>query len=200
MSFIEDRLLDCVSYGTQGGPTWVTRRIGLKSGIIRRNAQRSRPLYRFEVVYSALRPSDHEAVVDAFNACRGGVYAFRLKDWSDFEADDELIGAAAGGQQTVQLSKLYEFGNQNVSRPIRKPVDGTVTLTANGSPLAADAVDYTTGEVTFTATGGHIIRWSGEFDVPVMFDTDELLFDATNRIADGLVLTANVPLLEDISA
>jgi uncharacterized protein (TIGR02217 family) len=197
MSFIETRLLDCVAYGTEGGPTWVTRRVGLKSGIIRRNAQRSRPMYRFVVLYQNLQPQDHESVIEAFNVCRAGVYGFRLKDWSDFTATDQLIGVATGSEQTVQLAKLYEFGNQNVSRPIRKLV--SASLTANGSPLSA-TIDLNTGMATFTGTAAHIIRWSGVFDVPVMFEQDELLFSANNRTSQGLALTADVSLIEDLDA
>lgn len=199
MAFIESRLLDCVAYGTQGGPTWVTRRIGLRSGIVRRNAQRSRPQYRFVVLYQNLSTADHANVIEAFNACRAGVYGFRIKDWSDFTATNEVIGTATGAEQIVQLAKLYEFGTQNVSRPIRKPVTGTVTLTDGGTPLAA-TIDYTTGMATFTATLGNVVRWSGQFDVPVMFEQDELLFTASNRSQDGLRLTADISLIEDLSA
>lgn len=197
MSFIETRLLDCVAYGTEGGPSWVTRRVSLKSGIIRRNAQRSRPTYRFTVLYQNLKPVDHRSVIAAFNACRAGVYGFRLKDWSDFQATDELIGLGTGSPQMVQLAKLYEFGAQNASRPIRKLV--SASLTHNGSPLTA-SIDLNTGIATFTATAGHTIRWSGEFDVPVMFEQDELPFTASNRTASGLSLTADIGLIEDLDA
>lgn len=197
MSFIEQRLLDCVAYGTEGGPTWVTRKVGLKSGIVRRNAQRSRPMYRYIVLYQNLKPEDHGQVIDAFNACRGGVFGFRLKDWADFEATNELVTVGTGVQQSVQLSKLYQFGTENISRPIRKLV--SATLTADGSPLAA-TIDMNTGIATFTAGNGDIVRWSGTFDVPVMFEQDELLFAANNRTANGLALTADVSLIEDLSA
>lgn len=200
MSFIESRLLDCVAYGTQGGPTFKTRRVPLKSGIVRRNADRSRPLYRYIVLYQNLDADGHRAVIDAFNACMAGVHGFRLKDWSDYVATNELIGLGTGGAQTVQLAKLYEFGNQNISRPIRKLV--SASLTANGSPLAS-TIDLNTGMATFTGPSGHTIRWSGEFDVPVMFEQDELMWDFANRKetgADGLILTADVSLIEDLSA
>lgn len=198
MAFIETRLLDCVAYGTQGGPTWSTRRVGLRSGIVRRNAQRSRPLYRFVVLYQNLKEVDHQNVINAFNACRAGVFAFRLKDFSDYRAVDQLVAVGTGAPQTVQLAKLYEFGAQNLSRPIRKPV--TAALTDDGSPLAS-SVDLTTGMATFTASLGGIVRWSGEFDVPVTFEQDELLFDAVNRsTVGGLLLTADVGLEEDLSA
>jgi uncharacterized protein (TIGR02217 family) len=198
MAFIESRLLDCVAYGTAGGPTWVTRKVALRSGIVRRNPRRSRPLYRFNIIYRNLLPDHHSEVIAAFNACFGGAHSFRLRDWSDYQVSNELIGVATGSAQTVQLAKLYEFGNQNVSRPIRKPVSGTVVLTANSAPLAA-TIDYTTGEATFTATAAQVVRWSGQFDVPVMFEDDEMLFSGDARGESGLFLTSDVALLEDIS-
>lgn len=199
MSFIESRLLDCVAYGTEGGPTWSTRKVGLKSGVIRRNPNRSRPMYRFSVLYQNLRPEDHAEVIGAFNACLGGVHSFRLKDWSDFQATNETLSVlGTGSPQTVQLTKLYTFGSVSVARPIKKPVLGTVTMTADGSPLAA-TIDYTTGEATFTAGASDILRWTGEFDVPVMFEDDALPFTAANRSAEGLALTADISLMEDFS-
>lgn len=197
MAFIEERLLDCVSYGTSGGPTWRTRRISLNSGVVRRNAMRSRPLYRFSVLYKNLDPLGHKAVYDAFNACMGGLHSFRLKDWHDFEAVDEQFALATGSSQTVQLTKTYSFGAQSLARPIRKPVSGTVTLKHNGTPFSPTSVDYTTGLVTFTTTAGHVVSWSGEFDVPVMFEEDELPFSGEDRGAAGLFLSGDVMLVED---
>jgi uncharacterized protein (TIGR02217 family) len=198
--FIEERLLDCVAYGTAGGPTWLTRRVTLKSGVTRRNPHRTRPLYKFAVIFKNLEPGGHADVIAAFNACMGGVHSFRLKDWSDFEAQDELVTTlGTGAEQTVQLSKAYTFGPLGVTRPIRKPVAGTVTLTANNAPIDAE-VDYTTGMVTYTAPESAVVRWSGEFDVPVMFSDDELPFSFDNRNAAGLFLTADVGLEEDFSA
>lgn len=199
MAFIESRLLDCVAYGTQGGPTWLTRKVGLRSGVVRRNAMRSRPLYRFTVMYQNLREEDHESVIEAFNACFGGVHSFRLKDWSDYRAvDQEMSALGTGAEQTLQLRKLYTFGTQTVARPIRKPVTGTVTLTADGSPISA-TIDYTTGMATYTAPMGSVVRWSGQFDVPVMFDDDELSFSYEARGSTGLLLTSDISLSEDIS-
>lgn len=196
MAFIERRLLDCVAYGTQGGPTWVTRRIRLKSGIIRRNAQRSRPAYRYVVLYQNLNEEDHYSIMEAFNACMGGVHGFRLRDWADYRATNEFVTVGTGVEQTVQLAKLYEFGNQNISRPIKKLV--SASLTANGSPITA-TVNLNTGMATFTATNGHTVRWSGEFDVPVMFEQDEALFEAVTRLSSGLALTSDISLIEDLS-
>lgn len=197
MSFIEQRLLDRVAYGTQGGPTWSTRRVPLRSGVVRRKALRSLPLYRFLVLYGNLQPDGHAQVLAAFNAARGGLHSFRLKDWSDFTATDEVLATGTGASQTVQLVKTYTFGTESIARAIRKPVTATVALTANNVPIA-HTID-SVGVVTFTATNGHTVRWSGEFDVPVMFEQDELLFAANNRGPNGLFLTADVGLVEDIA-
>lgn len=202
MAFIEQRLMDCVSYGTRGGPTWLTRKVQLRSGIVRRNAMRSRPVYRYNVIYKNVLQADHSLIVDAFNACMGGVHGFRLKDPADYQADAvELDTVGTGAPQVLQLRKLYTWGPQTVVRPIKKPVDGTVKLTANLAPISS-VTDPTTGLVTFTAPAGHVVRWSGEFDVPVMFEDDELSFSIEDRSGgeEGYFLTANVGLLEDLSA
>lgn len=207
MSFIEERLLDRVSYGTAGGPTHNTRKVALRSGIIRRNQQWAYPHYRFAVLYRNLNPSHHAEVVAAFNACAGGVHSFRLKDWQDFEADDELLPVTGTGEsQEIQLIKTYQFGSQEAQRLIRKPVEGTVVVTANGTPLVQVgspnelSVDYTTGIVTVVAPEDAILRWSGQFDVPVMFEDDALPFSGDQKGAEGLFLNGDVGLLEDISA
>lgn len=198
--FIEARLLDCVAYASQFGPTWNTRYIGLKSGVARRNAVWSRPHYEAMVLYQNLNPEHHGEVIAAFNACMGRVHSFRLKDWSDFTATEELLPVlGTGAPQQVQLVKNYTFGGQGVARPIRKPVNGTVTLTADGSPLAA-TIDYTTGIASFTASASDVLRWSGQFDVPVMFAQDKLIFSADTRTALGLMLNGDVALVEDIDA
>lgn len=201
MAFVNERLLDCVRYGTQGGPTWLTRKKGLRSGKVRRNPVRSRPLYRYTLVYRNLLPADHMQVINAFNACMGGVFSFRLKDWSDFVAEDVLLDAVGtGAPQSVQLAKLYTFGSRTISRPITKPVDGSVVITGDGTPLVA-TVDDETGIATFTAGLGDILRWSGQFDVPVYFEDDELIFSFDNRNeSEGLFLTSDVTLLEDTDA
>jgi uncharacterized protein (TIGR02217 family) len=197
--FIEERLLDCVTFGTQGGPTFSTRRVPIMSGIVRRNPRRLRPLYKFAVIYKNLEPPEHALVIAAFNTCLGGVHSFRIKDWQDYQAEDELLGIATGAAQTLQLQKTYSFGGQDFVRTIKKPVTGTAIIYANGTPILA-TVDYTTGEVDFTATIGQTITADFEFDVPVYFDVDELPFSGDDKGQNGLFLTADVPLAEDLDA
>jgi uncharacterized protein (TIGR02217 family) len=197
MSFIEQRLLDRLAVGTQGGPTWSTRQVALASGIVRRNAQRSRPLYRYAVLYANLLPEHYLPLLYAFNASRGGAFGFRLRDPVDFEALNEAFATGTGVSQTAQLVKSYAWGPQVVARPIRKPNAGVV-VTANGTPIAA-SVDTTTGLATFTAPVGQTVRWSGTFDVPVRFESDQLI-TSFDRSAQAVILSADVPLVEVLDA
>ena len=201
MSFIETRLLDRLAIGTQGGPTWSTRQVALASGIVRRNAQRSRPLHRYAILYQNMLPEQHKAVLDAFNACRGGVFGFRLRDPSEWQAVNQVIATGTGDMQEAQLAISYTFGAggtmQSLVRPIRKPVAGVV-IRANNVVIGA-TVDTTTGMATFTAPVGQTVTWTGEFDVPVRFESDQLISEF-NRAANGLILSADVPLVEDLSA
>lgn len=197
MAMIEQRLLDRIGLGSTNGPTFRTRRIQVRSGIIFRNAVFSMPLYRFLIQYRSLTQAQHEEVVAAFNACLAGVHSFRIKDYQDYSATAELLSTlGTGASQQIQLTKTYTFGGQSCVRNIRKPVTGTVQMTANGAAVSS-VVDTTTGIVTVTAPLNAVLRWSGEFDVPVMFEEDELPFDGDNKNREGLILTGNVPLIED---
>jgi uncharacterized protein (TIGR02217 family) len=214
--FIDDRLLDFVAYGFRGGPTWATTKVGLVSGHVRRNAERSLPLYRFSAPYDRIKPEHHSKVISAYNACLGPVHSFRYKDRADFELDDVIIGTAVGGvDETMQIIKPYEFGPTPtvVNRVIKKPVDSTkyniangyqtdavalsVTEDDGGGPVPlAHSVDYDTGILTFTSTATYIIRVTCEFDTPVMFDDDRLEFVYQTFKAHS----AEIVLLEDFGA
>lgn len=198
MSFIEQRLLDRLALGTQGGPTWATRQVALANGIVRRNASRSRPLYRYAILYQNLLPADHAAVLAAFNACRGGAFGFRLRDPAENAVVDQAFATGTGASQTVQLAITYTWGTQQIVRPIRKPNAGVV-IRANGVVLSGATVDTTTGLATFTAPAGQTVTWTGSFDVPVRFETDQLIWQF-DRAASSLILSADAPLIEDLSA
>lgn len=194
--FNETRLLDCVAYGSQFGQEFSTRIKTLRNGVERRNVNWSMPLGRYTVVYQALKEADHIAVRGAHMACMGSAIAFRFKDWADYRASGEAIGIGTGAQQTLQLTKGYAFGPVTLQRIIKKPVAGTVTLLADGVAIAA-TVDYTTGQVTLTADADAVITWSGEFDVPVRFESDRLDVDPVARSGGDFLLSADVDLVED---
>lgn len=210
MPFQDERLLEHVSYGFTGGPSYTTTRSRLFSGFERRNAERSRPLYRFRAPYNKIKPQHHAALQAAYIACLGPVYSFRFKDWSDYRLENAVIGSADGtADQELQIVKPYSFGTLTVNRIITKPVDSAVysiangyvadavalSVTANDTPIAF-SLDYDTGILTLTGTEGHVIRVTGEFDVPVYFDEDQLEFDFVNWEAHS----SDIRLVEDFAA
>lgn len=219
MSFINSLLLDRVAYGFTGGPTWMTTKVMLRSGRVRRNAERSVPLHRYTLPYQNLQPEHRADVIEAFNACRGSLHSFRFFDRNDYQLDAVNIGTADGTtDQEIQLIKPYTFGGTTVNRTITKPVDSTVdygrgtnrlgsapafVITAenpSASPVTATPIsftmDYSTGIVTLTSTNGYVIRATGWFDVPVYFEHDELQF-STNELDAH---TTDIDLVEDLGA
>lgn len=193
--FNETRLLDRVAYGSQFGQEFNTRVVSLRSGHERRNANWTLPLGRYSVIYQALEPADHLLVKGAHMACMGSLIAFRFKDWSDFTATNQVIGTGTGSSQELQLAKAYDFGPLSLSRTITKPVSGTVVVSVAGVPTAC-VIDYTTGVVTITATASAEITWTGEFDVPVRFESDRLDCDPIAKRSNDFFLTADVGLVE----
>lgn len=193
--FNETRLLDIVDYGTSFEYAFNTRIKKLRSGNERRNANWAIPMSQFSVLYNVLRAEHHQAVFQAHMASMGSLIPFRFKDWSDYEAEDEALTIGTGSLQSVQLYKTYTFGPLEFVKPIPKPVPGTVVIFQDGSPIAS-TVDYTKGLATFVAASGSLVTWSGEYDKPVRFESDKLALESRSWSEKGLVLSANIDLIE----
>jgi len=194
--FIEERLLDRVTYGFVGGPTWSTTRVPLYSGLEARNAERTRPLYRYNAPYENIRQEHHDAVIGAYNTCLGGLHGFRFKDWADYTITGEILLVSDGSvDETAQLIKTYDFGGSATIRMIVKPVASTVLVYEDGVPMAY-TLDSATGIITFTSTAGKVITATCEFDVPVMFESDELSFSFANYLSHS----TDIGLKEDFTA
>lgn len=194
--FIEERLLYKISFGFEGGATYLTTVVELNSGYTARNAERSLPLHRFKVPFDGLTDENRALVVAAFNACKGRLHSFRFKDKADYSATSEVLGTATGDtDETMQLIKTYSFGTGSTVRNIAKPVAGTVQLYEDGVPLSS-SVDTTTGIVTFTSSVGKEITADFEFDVPVRFEDDALALLLFNKSAHSV----DINLVEDLAA
>ena len=85
--------------------------------------------------------------------------------------------------------KTYGSSFAPYSRPIVKPVGGTVRVAVNGIERNVGSgfnCDPATGLVTFTAAppAGAVITAGFAFDVPVRFDTDRLDINLASFEAD----------------
>jgi uncharacterized protein (TIGR02217 family) len=130
---------------------------------------------------------DYRAVLSLFRAHFGSLYPFRFKDWSDYTATDEVFGAGDGSTTQFQLKKTYDpskillgvTGSLLYVRDITLVV-GAPVIKVNGvtKTVVTDYNISSSGIVTFTSapTGSPapVLTWTGEFDVPVRFDIDQL--------------------------
>lgn len=178
MSFLETRLSEKIAYGFEAVPGYSTRITTLDNGNEYRNANWVKAKRRYRARFDLFTPAMFAEMLAAFHACKGALIGFRFKDFTDYTATAEALGIAPAGSTPVQLVKTYGFGVAATTRTIKKPVAGTVTVYQNGVAKAG-TLDTTTGIFTPTTawTGSAVLTWSGEFDVPVRFASDD--FPAT---------------------
>lgn len=129
---------------------------------------------------------DFKAIYAMFVAHRGSLYPWRFRCHYDCTADDENFGTGAGSETAFQLTMTYNPGKILLGTPgslsyVRNItlVVGTPTITVAGSPLSSSnsPPDFTVssaGIVTFASAPTGALKWSGTFDIPVRFDSDNL--------------------------
>lgn len=188
MSFHEVRFPANLSFGSSGGPERRTEIVALANGFEERNTPWEHARRRYDAGVGLRSLDDIEALIAFFEARRGQLFGFRWKDWSDYKScwpnsdvaeDDQLIGTGDGQTLAFALSKTYVSGGFSYTRPITKPVRGSVKLSVDGLSQVETVdfnVDTATGIVTLTDAPavGVKIKAGFEFDVPVRFDTDAI--------------------------
>ncbi|PCD75867.1 DUF2460 domain-containing protein [Pseudothioclava arenosa] len=207
MAFHEIRFPANLSFGSVGGPERRTEIVTLANGFEERNSPWAHSRRRYDAGVG-LRSLDDVADLIAFFEARGGqLHGFRWKDWADYKScapsgaphyEDQFIGIGDGVTRSFQLAKTYVSGGVEYTRPIKKPVLGTVRVGVQGDHQAeavAWEIDLGTGVVTFhdAPAEGTRITAGFEFDVPVRFDTDGIQVSVASFQAGDL---PQVPVLE----
>lgn len=188
MAFIESpRFPVSISYHSNGGPVWKTQVVQTTSGREQRIQTWTDALRHWDAMNGVRTDAQLDELHAWFLVTAGMANGFRFKDWKDYSATSTngtgIVNAngLGNGTATGQLYKLYSVGSNGYARKIAKPVAGTVTIRKNGSIVAFGTaagqcqLDTTTGVVTFYGTApssSDSLTWTGEFDVPVRFDTD----------------------------
>jgi uncharacterized protein (TIGR02217 family) len=205
MNFHEIRFPTAIAFHSTGGPERKTEIVTLGSGFEERNAVWANSRRRYDVGYGVKTLDDLHDVIAFFEARTARLTGFRLKDFADFKScppgaavtpADQVIGTGDGLARTFQLVKTYTSGPASWIRAIGKPVDGTVQIAVNGTPVTSGvSVDATTGLVTFVTApaSGAAIAAGFEFDVPVRFDTDSLSINLSDFAAGDI---PSIPLVE----
>lgn len=201
--FMEERFPDCISFGSSGGPGFLTNVVQFDSGIVSVNQEWDSLRARYSVTFETATPEEIKRVEDFFYTAKGRAIGFRFKDWQDYQIVNQNIGVGDGTTTNFQIFKRYISGNTLYDRKITKPL--IVSSTGQDMQITVDGVlqivngevyvNESLGTLSFTVppAPGAIVKIAyGEFDVPVRFDTDKLdiSFDEFRQ------LSLEVPLIE----
>jgi uncharacterized protein (TIGR02217 family) len=196
MAFLDIVFPENVSYGATGGGGWSTRVVVTDSGREYRQSLWGRTRGRWTVGHNLRGATDWDTLISFHRITQGKTFGFRFKDWTDFQDLGRGI-MAVNSAGNVQLAKFYQATDIVTSavytnvRLISKPRPGTITTYLSGTPTST-AIDYATGKCTALSSPTNW-TWSGSFDVPARFDTDEpeLSFDIPTAVG-----WRGVPIIE----
>ena len=166
---------DTLAYGGVGGPRWLTLVTSSPTGTERRQPRWTLSRGHWAVTVMHRTSAETLTLLAFFYAiAQGRAHGFRLRDFEGGEdtGTDEPLGTGTGSSATYQLVKRYTLGAQTYSRPITKPISGSLVVKVNGTPTTSFTVNTATGIVTMTATNGATLTASFLFEVPVRFAQD----------------------------
>lgn len=203
-AFHEVSLPLAVAIGAVGGPERLTDVVRLASGEESRNSRRAGSRRRWEIGGAAIKADAAHELIAFFEARRGRMFGFRFRDPTDWKscapgaainATDQPLGVGDGVTRVFQLLKRYESGGACIARAIRKPVQGSVIVAADGATGGGFNVDPATGLVTFSVApdAGVVLTAGFAFDVPVRFDADRLEMAV---VGNGAVRVLRAPVIE----
>lgn len=194
------------SRGVVGGPEFRTTVVATGSGYEQRNADWATARGRWDLSRLLYDPSARDATVAFFRARQGRAHTFLFKDWADYfvgmawnpttkvldHTGSHNIATGDGSTTAFQLYRVYDSGGFTERRKITRP-KSPIKVYKNGVEQTQPgqcSVNYSTGIVTFVTAPplGHSVGWSGEFYVPVRFDTDQLQIEYLNPTAGDVAL------------
>ena len=171
-----------LALGAIGGPERRSEIITLASGHEIRNATWSQSRRRWDVGGAITDLARLQELVAFFEARAGRLFGFRFRDPLDFSSaapgntiskTDQVLGIGDGRTQSFQLQKVHG----EVTRPITKPVAGSVVLAMDGNPIASGwSLETSTGELNFESppAAGVTVSAGFEFDCAVRFESDQI--------------------------
>jgi len=201
--FVEERFPDCISFGSSGGPGFMTNVVEFDSGVVAVSPEWTAVRASYSVTFETATPDEISLVEDFFYIAKGRAIGFRFKDWNDYQIVDQNVGLGDGITNAFQVFKRYQSGGTVYDRTITK----LLRVSSNGDPMQITVdsvlqtidtdvyVNESLGILSFEVPppAGAIVKIVyGEYDVPVRFDTDSLdvSFDEFRQ------LSLEVPLIE----
>ena len=207
VAFHEVRFPPSISYGAVGGPGFRTTIFTRQSGYEDRNIEWSFSRAEYDVSMAIKTQAELDEVRAFFFARRGRAFGFRFKDWSDYKSTDavsqisstdQVLGEGDGVTSAYQLVKAYTDSINPYTRVITKPVPSSVKVAIDGADLT-NGVDFivvpNAGVIVFGVIPdvGAQLTAGFHFDVPVRFNTDQML---SSLEAYNVNTWGQIPLVE----
>jgi uncharacterized protein (TIGR02217 family) len=161
---------------------------------------------RYDASNNTLTLEQFRQIEEHFNARRGRLFSFPLRDRSFYSITQEPLGTGGGVASTNQLTVNRGDTGNAYNQEIYLPDPGTIHIFANtvekteGVHWTLDYATATGGRVTWlSSVSGQTLTWTGQFLQPVRYDIDEFPDAKMFKWTDGgvnLVSGPEIPLLE----
>jgi uncharacterized protein (TIGR02217 family) len=188
-------LPEWIAYGATGGPEWGTALFAAPGGWEQRTQLFQQVRGRWDVSFIHVSKEQAQVLVDFFRAvAHGKASSFCFTDWRDHTFAN-VIGTGDGTTSAFQLVKVYTSGALSYARPLTRPIVSRLVVTVNGVLTTAYTVSDTGGVLSFDAPppSGAVIHASGDFEVLVRFEGDELMVTC---VAPNVFSCAGLGLVE----
>lgn len=193
----------CPGFGLEGGPAYDVEVVEVNSGHEKRNKNQATPRREYRVSFPARTKSKHQTLLNFFEViAEGRANSFLIRDPFDYEVTTSqgvlTLIADESPSISYQAIKRSSYGAYTKDRTIQKLRSGTVKVYGNGIELLSGvSVNAATGVIDITS-GSAPYTWSGQFYVPVRFDSDPMSQMLINKRSDGeyLIEWSNIPLRE----
>lgn len=209
MDFVDIQFPPRIALGAQRFPGWSTGLVQTFSGREFTDQRWSKARHRYELALAVRTSDDYATVLDHFHSVRGKAKAFPFRDCLDYRVEASrglLVDNGDSPTLGYQLAKRYGTGSDRYERWITRPTTAAIYRLRSGVTTditASSTISLTTGFVTITGGTVHVgdvLSWSGQFNVPCRYDTDELPTQIVNRQpgANGqlLVQCDSIPICE----
>lgn len=194
-------------YAFKGKRSRRTRVAMNNAGFEQRKSEWAQTLRTFDAGMVVRPASQWRLIDDLFETVEGKGIGFLLQDPTDYQisASQGVLVQIAGNAYSLQ--KATVVGSHTTFRGIAKPKSGTIAVFKTNAGVTTSvgsgsyAIDYTAGVLTFG--GGYVVAgdtftWSGEFYLPVRFETDDLDWQVIDKQALGELLISgpSIPIAE----
>jgi uncharacterized protein (TIGR02217 family) len=159
-------------------PVWSTKVDTSVSGVERRRALWSYPVYKFKVAYEVLRDDPNNLELTRlfafFNTHQGSFREFFYYDHTDNTAIGQPFGTGDGVTTTFQITRTTGVGAVTFTEPVRG-FSGTPQVFVNGVATTAFTIGAL-GLITFATApaAGAVLTWTGQFFFLCRFMKDEI--------------------------